>query len=207
MANQALDIATKAMQGILKAPLRTGLSLFDVPRTFAGKNPTRSFQAPLLGKVESHQRQAVDMVNSDSSVPEAVLRSGSEAILDTALTGGMVSAISKLFSHGATQGASTFHPDFQGIKQNIGNTGKQFEMIQKSVKAGEIPSSSVFQGNGKLTLKYAQGSVDDIAQKLEFFKEGLGEVFKKSIDPSNTTMEQILKTAEHAIEVGRASIR
>ena len=65
--------------------------------------------------------------------------------------------------------------------------------IQESIAAGDVNAADVFQ-NGKdgiLTRKFAQGRIDDVAQKLAAVDPKLEGEFRANIDADKTTMGQI----------------
>lgn len=66
--------------------------------------------------------------------------------------------------------------------------------IEKSIANGDIPRSSVFKGKGDtLTVPFAQGRIDDVAQKLDMHKPGLGDTYRASVNVNNVTMAEIIQ--------------
>lgn len=51
-----------------------------------------------------------------------------------------------------------------------------------------------------LTPEFAEGRINDVAQKAENFQKGLGEKVRAAIDPSNTTYEDIVRTGKEIVE-------
>ena len=74
--------------------------------------------------------------------------------------------------------------------------------LQKAIDAGDIPRASVFQGLDGDTLvpKVAQGRIDDIAQKLDRFRPGLGDTFRGSVDVNNTTLKKLIEIGESTLD-------
>ena len=72
--------------------------------------------------------------------------------------------------------------------------------VDKAIASGDIPKEAVYKADGKtLTPEFAQGRVNDVAQKLDQFKPGLGNEFKQAVDVNNTTMPAIVKMGEETL--------
>jgi hypothetical protein len=65
--------------------------------------------------------------------------------------------------------------------------------IEKSIANGDIPRASVYKGKGDtLNPSFAQGRIDDVAQKLDMHSTGLGDAYRATISAENTTMADII---------------
>lgn len=84
-------------------------------------------------------------------------------------------------------GKNTTVPDTDSVKENIKNSAG-FD-VQASIKNGDIPRESVYTKDNILTPEFAQGRIDDIAQKLDNFQKGLGGKFRAEVNPDNVTMD------------------
>ena len=70
-----------------------------------------------------------------------------------------------------------------------------------AVKAGDLPAEMVYpDGTARINPELAQGRVDDVSANLEKMRSGLGEKFKKSIDVTNTSFEELTGNAEKLID-------
>lgn len=65
--------------------------------------------------------------------------------------------------------------------------------INAAIARGDIPENLVYSDRASktLTAEYAQGRIDDVAQKLDAFRPGLGDQFRSQVDPSHVTMAEI----------------
>lgn len=71
---------------------------------------------------------------------------------------------------------------------NIANS--QALDVQGSIKSGDINRGDIYKGDTNiLKPEFAQGRIDDIAQKLDLVKPGLGDQFRKGVDINNITMK------------------
>lgn len=61
--------------------------------------------------------------------------------------------------------------------------------VQGSIKSGDIQRSDVYSNGETLKPEFAQGRIDDIAEKLDKYKSGLGDKFRKMVDVNNVTMK------------------
>lgn len=60
--------------------------------------------------------------------------------------------------------------------------------VQRAIKSGDIPREMVYKEGNVLKPEFAQGRIDDMAQKLEMYKPGLGDQFRAQVDVKNVTM-------------------
>lgn len=79
--------------------------------------------------------------------------------------------------------------------------------VQGAIKSGDIERTDIYKDATSDVLKpeAAQGRIDDIAQKLDKYEDGLGDKFRGMVDPENVTMkgnvpEGLVKTATDLIE-------
>lgn len=84
-------------------------------------------------------------------------------------------------------------------------TNSQAFDVQGSIAKGEIPRESIYSSGNTLRPEFATGRIDDIAQKLDMYKPGLGAQFKAGIDPSTVEMagnvpESLVKQAHALID-------
>lgn len=95
-------------------------------------------------------------------------------------------------------------------KNSIANS--QALDVQGSINSGDILREQVYAKDNVVTPEFAQGRIDDIAQKLDNYKPGLGAKFKGSVDPTNVTMdgnvpEGLVKTASDLIDANKPEIK
>ena len=74
--------------------------------------------------------------------------------------------------------------------------------IAEAIKDGSVQHDAVYQKGSDTVLepKFAQGRIDDVAQKLDAFKKGLGDTYRSAIDPKNTTFDNIVKSGIDLLE-------
>lgn len=68
--------------------------------------------------------------------------------------------------------------------------------VDAAIKSGDIPKEAVYKKGKILTEDFAKGRVDDVAQKLDMYKPGLGKEFKAKVDVSNTSLPGIIEQGE-----------
>lgn len=91
------------------------------------------------------------------------------------------------------------------FKTSIENS--QAMNVDHAIEAGDIPKDAVYQSDGKtLQPDFAQGRIDDIAQKLDQFKAGLGDQYRKSIDVQDTSMEELISKGEEILKTPANSV-
>lgn len=61
--------------------------------------------------------------------------------------------------------------------------------VQRAIKSGDVARDQVFKSGDIVKPEFAQGRIDDIAQKLNMYKDGLGDVYQKGIDVNNLSMK------------------
>lgn len=71
--------------------------------------------------------------------------------------------------------------------------------IESTIKSGAIPREAVYKTGNILTPEFAQGRVDDIAQKLENFQQGLGDSFRSKVDLGNSTMDGLMQKGKDVL--------
>lgn len=81
------------------------------------------------------------------------------------------------------------------IKKEIDNS--QAFNVDKAIANGEIQASKIYKDVNKkiLTAEFAKGRIQDIAEKLDTYKPGLGDEFKASL-PEDVTMESLVAKGE-----------
>lgn len=79
--------------------------------------------------------------------------------------------------------------------------------IDEAIKAGEIDRAMVYKGEGDvLQPNFAQGRINDVAQKLENFQKGLGDDFKSQVNVENATMEGLIETGLRVLTESQKTI-
>lgn len=68
--------------------------------------------------------------------------------------------------------------------------------IEATIKADPAMEAQIYANpeTKVLTEKFAQGRIQDVAQKAENYQKGLGEKVRKAIDAKNTTYDNIIET-------------
>lgn len=72
--------------------------------------------------------------------------------------------------------------------------------INKAIESGDIPQNAVYKTKNILTPEFAQGRIDDIAQKLDMFQKGLGAQYRNMVDINNSTMQGLIDTGEEILK-------
>lgn len=68
--------------------------------------------------------------------------------------------------------------------------------VSKMIEQGDVPKTAVYKQGEILQPDFAQGRINDIAQKLDNFKTGLGQQFKAKVDINNSTMDGLVKLGQ-----------
>lgn len=94
----------------------------------------------------------------------------------------------------------------KGLEVNSDNIAERIKSseglnVEKAIKNGDLTKEQVYQPNGKLQHDFAQGRIDDVAQKLDLLQKGMGARYKAMIDAKNTTMADIIKKGLALIKV------
>lgn len=78
--------------------------------------------------------------------------------------------------------------------------------IDAAIEAGDVDGSTVYQNgtDGVLTEQFAQGRIDDVAQKVAKFNPELEKVYRDSVDPKNTTMDEIVNLGKELVSQGQS---
>lgn len=72
--------------------------------------------------------------------------------------------------------------------------------VDRAIEAGDIDRADVYVGEGKtLTPQFAEGRINDVAQKLAMVDEDLSTRYKTLVDVENTTMDEIIATGERVL--------
>lgn len=130
---------------------------------------------------------------------------GSKAPDDIAQTGEDLSAAGSKVADGASNIKDTLTPEPKGfsdpgyVKTAIDNSQNAIKIDDASLEQAGIPKDMVYQENGNLTPKYAQGRIDDVAQKLDKFQNGLGDQYRATIDVKNTDMNNIIQKGQDVL--------
>jgi hypothetical protein len=74
--------------------------------------------------------------------------------------------------------------------------------VEETIKQNPEMAERIYQDmeSKTLTKEFAQGRVDDVAQKADMYQHGLGDEVRDSIDISDTTMEEIIEAGLEAVE-------
>ncbi len=73
-------------------------------------------------------------------------------------------------------------------------------LFEKGIKNGALKRNEVYANGETLTAKAAKGRIEDVAQKLDGFKKGLGDEFRKQVDVKNSTMQSIITKGEEILK-------
>lgn len=68
--------------------------------------------------------------------------------------------------------------------------------VDKAIKDGSVPKEAVYTEGKILTPEFAEGRINDIAQKLDMYKPGLGAEFKAKVDINNTSLTGMIEQGE-----------
>ena len=68
--------------------------------------------------------------------------------------------------------------------------------VDTAIKEGQVPKDAVYQKGKILTEDFAKGRIDDVAQKLDQYKPGLGNEFRAKVDPKNTSLPGLIEQGE-----------
>lgn len=100
--------------------------------------------------------------------------------------------------------------DVEKTKKRI-NNAQAFD-IDRAIDSGDVDASLIYADPVAKVLQpeFAQGRLDDVAQKLDMFKEGLGAQLRQEIDVENTTLDKIITRANtvlanHTLETGQVN--
>lgn len=89
------------------------------------------------------------------------------------------------------------------VREQI-QTSEAFD-VKRALASRDLSKESVYQNESKgiriLTPEFAQGRIEDVALKLESFQPGLGEQFRASINPNETSIEAIKQAGETALDI------
>jgi len=82
--------------------------------------------------------------------------------------------------------------------------------VQGSIKSGSIPRETVYLDGNTVRPDFARGRIDDMAQKLDLYHKGLGEVFRSRVKPDGVTMngnvpETLLAEAKKVLTEAQAA--
>lgn len=177
----AARVAIETGKEVVKAPIRFGMTLGDIANQMQGRDISKPVDLPGLGTVQSAQRRTIDLMDEPGyNTALAILRGGSESILDVvSVAAPFMKAQNKIKAPKA--------------KNRIQHS-EAFD-VTDSIKQGEIPRDAVYKpGSDVLQPNYAKGRIDDVAQKLDDYSRGLGDLYRKKIDVNNTTMDEITNT-------------
>lgn len=74
--------------------------------------------------------------------------------------------------------------------------------IEAAIKAGDVDPATIYQNgqDGALTAKFAEGRINDVAQKLGKLDPTLETQYRDSVDVNNATMEGIISTGETILD-------
>jgi hypothetical protein len=77
--------------------------------------------------------------------------------------------------------------------------------IDRAIESGDIAAETVYQDqtNKILTQEFAQGRVDDVAQKLDMYSKGLGDTYRNLVDTKNTTMDTVVQQGLDVLDRAR----
>lgn len=101
---------------------------------------------------------------------------------------------------------------FDILKNKIFSKAEQVSAFRQSVAQGQgvdpnlaitegkVPRETFYKGKGNvLSDSYATTRIRDIAGKLDDYQEGLGEQFRRAVDPTNATLEGLVAKAEEIL--------
>lgn len=78
--------------------------------------------------------------------------------------------------------------------------------IEAAIEAGDVDPATIYQNgqDGTLTAKFAEGRINDVAQKLGKLDPTLETQYRNSVDVNNATMEGIISTGETILDTYNA---
>lgn len=132
--------------------------------------------------------------NLFEGVPEAIFGGG-------IFSGGSSFAVNvmSIATGGKTQTKVT-NPALDEVTQRI-KTSEAFD-IEAMIKSDPAMESKIYSNpeTKVLTPEFAEGRINDVAQKAENFQAGLGEQVRAKIDINNTTYDNIVKTGLEVVQ-------
>ena len=190
LPGNALKITGDIAKEYAKAFIEVPMSLVDTPRVLLGNKPMRNINVPILGEVGSHPRQVIDAINAGEDPLVAMLRVGGESILDVV----SVYSLAKSLMPKQKIGATVENTTKAETHQRLLNNQKMGSEIDEIVKVGDMPKSAFYKGDSNvLTEAYSKGQISDVAQKLDFYKQGLGDIYRAKAIPGQVTVDDIVK--------------
>ena len=66
--------------------------------------------------------------------------------------------------------------------------------LTDAIKNGDVKEEQIYSDSASKTLtpEFAQGRIDDVAEKLDTYDKAIGDKFRASVDPKNTTYQNIV---------------
>ena len=198
---ESIKTGAGVAKGIAQAPIRVGLSLYEIPRVAIGKDAGDGLDVPLLGQTTSYQKQAQELTKEYNPLI-ASLRAGGESILGVTTTATLV------------QGAVDF------LAKNSIPPNATAQVVTKKVAEGATPKAGVvykWSGGPKIGteatntfgkgqyLAFDKESSKMFGNKLEAFKlpkdlklmdatKNLGKTSSGGITDFSTTYSKIYKS-------------
>ncbi len=201
VGNTAVGMA----QGALKAPLNLANTAYDLTQQVQGKDPSQGYNAPGLGKVQGYGREYLNNAPTQGGLA-AGIGAVSHGILDAAGTATLASkAIPSLNKSLSAPAVSPRPANY--LTENLKTSGEGD--WANAIKAGDIPKEAIYQPDGTFTPAATDHIISDLTLKMEAFKKGLGEAFKKSVDTGAPTQDslisQAIKFAQNHLDASKTS--
>lgn len=201
IVNNVSDGAFKVASEIIKTPVRVGMSLADVPRTFAGKEPLKPVNLGILGKAESAQRSAKNAVDTSTDNFDAfakVLGIASSSILDVAALGKVAQLATKAIGGNGGKAVKAVSEIFEPG----GNTSNTMATYDKYIAAGDYQPTQVYSDVAGKVFKpeIAKQIINDA--RLAISEKGfpqLGNELALQLDPATLTPQTMIDTAKNLI--------
>ncbi len=153
LGSTALEVG----KSVLASPIRVGSSILEAPRVYRGGKPFKPFKVPGLGEVKTYAREASDKVSagsgSKSEIAEAIIGTGSKAILDTAAIG---SVANQVFNPGGKTTALT-----NAIKKVSPKTAAKWDQLTYRPYRG-APQGWQLKMSEKLKLPFWKMNLDKL---------------------------------------------
>lgn len=180
------NFAEKALNSFLKEGGKAGLKELaaTMGRGFAVEGTTEPTQTFL--------KYANDYVNAETEgdklkiVDQVTNYVKGGGMLNEFLVGGISGAL-------ITGGVAVSGQVINKASRDMVKSSEAFN-VEESIKNGDITRDQVYQTGDILQPDFAQGRIDDVAQKLDMVQKGLGQQFRDSVDVKNTTYKNIIDT-------------
>lgn len=183
---------TARFQGDLNAIKKEGAPAIDMgPRSFREYTPP-STAAPLTPKVlNAMSEQGMSLgPKYDPTLPSFF------RIRATGKGGGVIGEVVQIKPSYFDVLVSKITPKTQLDYFRTAVKNSEAVNVDAAIKSGDIPKEAVYKKGKILTEDFAKGRVDDVAQKLDMYKPGLGNEFKAKVDVSNTSLPGIIEQGE-----------